>query len=388
MHAFAILLLLVQAPAAPSVDLGRLLAEKADPASRACLPKPPYRLRAIAGSPRPEGTTGEFAIAELEGPGALVRIETGGAVGKIRIRLDGAEDPVLARATEEGWTLDLPIPFAARCRVTADGPSPETCEIEYRAYSAGTSVASATRASLDSAKDVPRPAAPGADTFTFSLSEELPEGGLTCLDPKNAAGPRAVTRIHLRAEATNLEFALRRATFRLAFDGKTTVERPLGDFFGYPAGLEPQVSPDFSVAAGIDEATGRPGTQIELVCRLVMPYRERFDLSIDARRAGDLHVAGIVRTMPWTWDERSMYFHAGGRIEGSGVLVCVSFSDPQGRCVSRRFRALDAVPFEAAESAADLASDLAPAFRHRPASPGPLASTTYYYALPSPARAK
>ncbi|MFN0009081.1 MAG: DUF2961 domain-containing protein [Planctomycetota bacterium] len=371
MHAFA--LLLVQSPSAQAVDLGRLLAEKADPACLARLAEPPYRLRGLSASRPSEENHGETAIAELEGPGALVRIETRGAAGTIRIRIDGAEEPVLARATEKGWILDLPIPFAARCRVTADGTSPESCAIEYRAYPAGTSVVSATRAALEGVEDAPRQAVAGTDTFTFSLSEELPEGGLTSLDPKNSAGPRAITRLHLRADATDLVLALRRATLRLVFDGETTVECPLGDFFACPNGPEPHESQGFAVAAGIDEPTGRPGTQIELVCRLVMPYRERFDLSIDARGAGDLHVAGIVRTMPWTWDERSMRFHAATRVQGAGVLVGEWLTEAPGGSVSRRSRALDGVPFE---SAAEIESILGPR------------SMAYYYALPSPARGK
>jgi len=370
MHGLALLLLQLQAPAAPSVDLFRLLAERADPTARARLPEPSYRLRTISGSHRPNEGPGESGIAEIEGPGALVRIQAHGAVGTMRIRLDGAEVPVFAAGpdlespfaerTEDGWILGLPIPFAGRCRITADGADSGTFEVEYRVYPPGTTVESATRDSLERAKNVPRPAPPGADTFTFSLSEEIPEGGLTCLDPRNAAGPRAITRIHLRAEATDLALALRRAKLRLAFDGETTVECPLGDFFGCSAGPEPYESPDFTVARGIDEATGRPGTQVELVCRFVMPYRERFDLSIDARQAGDLHVAGLVRTMPWTWDARSMLFHAAPvlSIEGSGVLVGES----------RRSRALDAVPFE---SAVDLES-----IRRLGA------ATAYYYALP------
>lgn len=371
MHAFV--LLLVQSPAAQAVDLASLIAEKGDPASRARLAEPPYRLRAISASRSSHDERAELTIADLEGPGALVRIESRGAAGTIRIRLDGAKEPVFARATQDGGILDVPIPFAERCRVTADGTSSGTWMLECRTYAAGTKVVSATQDSLGSAKVVSRPAAPGADTFTFSLSEELPEGGLTSLDPKSAAGPRAVTRIHLRADASDLSLALRRATLRLAFDGETTVECPLGDFFACPDGPEPHESPDLAVAAGIDEGTGRPGTQVELVCRFVMPYRERFDLSIDARRAGDLHVAGIVRTMPWSWDERSMHFHAVPRTEGSGVLVGESRSGAPGGGVSRRFRALDAVPFE---SAADLESILGPR------------SMAYYYALPIPARAK
>ena len=403
MHALALLLLQLPAPAAQSVDLGQLLAEKADPTTRARLPVAPYRLCTISGSHRPSEGVVESVIAEIDGPGALVRIQAHGAARTMRIRLDGADVSVFsagadlespfAEKTEDGWILGLPIPFAKRCRVTADGPDSGTFEIEYRVYPPGTLVESATRALLERARNLPRPSPQGTDTFTFSLSEEIPDGGLTCLDPKNAAGPRAITRIHLRAEATDLALALRCATLRLAFDGETTVECPLGDFFGCAAGPERHENPDFTVATGIDEATGRPGTQVELVCRLVMPYRERFDVSIDARRAGDLHVAGLVRTMPWKWDERSMLLHVARRrtedlpgpagrtgegvffIDGSGVLVGESVSGVPGGRTSRRSRALDAVPFDSAVTLESIR-------RLEPTLRGSVAATAYYYSLP------
>ena len=334
MRAFAIPLLLLQATPAKTIDLAGLLAERADPAARARRPDPPYRLETITAK-----------IAEIEGPGALVRIEAREDVGTVRVRLDGAEEPVIAERAEKGFVLETPIPFAARCRVTADGRDPGSCTIDYRAYPAGTKVATATKSALEGAKPATRPAPAGSDTYTFSVSRDSPDGGLTTIDPRNATGPRAVTRIHLRAEATDLASALEGATLRLSFDGETTVEAPLGEFFGCVSGPEPHESADFTVAPGIDEAVGRPGTQVELHCRLVMPYREKFDLSIDVRKAGDLHVAGIVRTMPWTWDERTMRFSSARapakRIEGAGLLV----GEVTSR--SRRWRGLDAIPFDA-----------------------------------------
>jgi hypothetical protein len=402
MHALALLLAALQAPPAPPiVDLEALLAERRDPAALARLPAPPYRLRAASA-----------AAVDLAGPGAIVRIEARG--GTIRVRLDGAEEPVLV-AGPDAAILDRPIPVAKSCRVASEGGEP--CLVEYRAYPAGTAVRSAARDALARAADEPdgelggEPA--GADTFTFSLSEEIPEGGLTCLDPEAARGPRAVTRIHLRAEASDLRSALRRALLRLAFDGETTVACPLGDFFGCAPDPEAREGARLSVAPGIDEATGRPGTQVELVCRFVMPYRERFDLAIDARGAGDLHVAGLVRTAPWTWNERSLRFHAawtpaasrlhvdgrgllageilalgsaGGETSGGLVRVRADEETPlealrlpdsavAGWRAARRFRALDAVPFEAR---AELATSLERAGEREVRA----AATVYYSALP------
>lgn len=390
-----------------------------------------------------EGDPGRTFAADIEGPGALVRIEVRGFLGRVRIRVDGAEEPLivvpgkpsedaarpLCDPTPEGWILRLPVPFARHCRVDFEVAGAGSCDVVYRTYEPGTEVSTVTVPGLNGAREAiaraaeawTRPArAHGTDTFTFSLSEEIPEGGLTCLDPKLAAGSRAITQIHLRAEATDLVRALRRARLRLSFDGETSVDCPLGDFFATAPEAEPHASRPFTVLPGVDEATGRPGTQIELVCRFVMPYRERFELSIDAKGAGDLHVAGVVRTMPWEWNERSLRFHAASesagavpvharlegpriRIEGRGVLVGDSCSlglegeparaaGPRVRAddgqwiadrllateptrISRRFRELDRVPFQAS---------LETAMALRVAGKGEvrLAATTYYYAIP------
>jgi hypothetical protein len=317
----ALLLGVLQAPAAPAVDLRSLLAERSDPASLARLPEPWYRLRLDSAEVGPVAGLPEHAttVAVLEGPGALVRIEVRGGAERVEVRLDDAPEPVLVWAG--GRVLELPVPFAKRCRITCGGRERGTCEVLSRVYPGSTAVTSATSADLERVRgSSTQPTAPlGRDTFTFSMSEEIPEGALVCIDPANAAGPRAITQIHLRAEATELAPALRRAVLRLAFDGVETVAVPLGDFFATFPGAEAFESGLLRVAPGVDEATGRPGTQVELVSRFVMPYRERFDLAIDTGApglAGDLHVAGIVRTMPWTWDERSLRFGAAWRSSG------------------------------------------------------------------------
>lgn len=445
MHALALTLVLNQAPDRKPVDLRSLLAEAVDPATCARLPDPAYSLRSTSFEATVGEVPGETLVADLEGPGALVSLEVRGNPGTIRIRLDGNEAPLLVAPgapaalegigppflvrSEDAWILRLPVPYARRCRVEWNGALRGTCEVVYRAYAPGTRVQTVTVDEIRRARDAiaraneawMRPIEPpGADTFTFSLSEEIPEGGLTCLDPKNARGPRAITQIHLRAEATDLGRALRSGLLRLAFDGETSVVCPLGDFFAVAPRDEIHVSRPFSVLPGVDEATGRPGTQLELVCRFVMPYRERFDLSIDAKGAGDLHVAGVVRTMPWEWNERSMRFHAAWRssgplpaqrdlegprlrIEGHGVLVgescSIGLDDDHVRAwgarvrtdgggtisdrlpaigstrISRRFRELDRVPFQSSlESATTLRLDREGEVH--------LASTTYYYALP------
>ena len=47
-----------------------------------------------------------------------------------------------------------------------------------------------------------------------------------------------------------------------------------------------------------------------------MPYAESFDVRVENAGDPDLHLSGLVRTIPWNWDERSMHFHASWRASG------------------------------------------------------------------------
>ncbi len=343
------LLLLQSTPQAP-IDVTRLLDEMVDRASIARLPEPAWTAQS-SGDDETSAEAGNRTILDVEGPGAITCIASSTAKGHVSIWLDDAallepgvdREPTLVldrnswlvadslvrrplcHAHPGGARFYVPIPFSRRARIAVDGPA---SRIDWRRYADGTRVTSFARGDLERHRAaieriehaLRNPATPsGEETFTFSLSDTNPGGELLGIGSSPTAGPRAVSEIRLRVDGANVSQGLRHCTLRLTFDGEETVSVPLGAFFGSQD--EMQLRPSWFVSME------PPG---DLVARWVMPYRERMTMLID--NAGDpaLHVAGIVRTIPWKWDERSLHFHATWRaivpskplaITGRGIYV-------------------------------------------------------------------
>lgn len=289
-----------------------------------------------------------FLVLDVEGPGALVRIASPNPSGRLRVWIDGSDTPVLdgdAAALLGHWPAfpaplaqDLggilacfvPVPFARRCKISCTAP--REYMVDYRKYAERTSCASVTRAQMALVSDAPdvtaeawsRPPAPlGEHAFDFTLSEDVPEGSFVAANASAAVGARAISEIVLTLEGGGAAELLRRAILRMRFDGEETVVCPLVDLFALADG--PSV---------IRTAPITVTSETKLVSRWIMPYRERCELSIENRGPRGAHFSGAVRTIPWSWDERSMHFHAAWRadeeradgapkivIQGRGVLV-------------------------------------------------------------------
>jgi hypothetical protein len=349
-----------------TIGLPTLLAEMSDRASLARWPEPEYtsaqsssrdpasvspekdwfanddaghyaRIEEIAG--RHEGV-----MLDVDGPGAVVRLWSANPAGTLRVYIDGAAEPALAESMHDllggrgsiapplaaersrGFDLYLPIPYARHCKITCDEPKGVYYHAGYRTYAAGTRVTSFAAGDLAKfAADIARANAAWSETsalectdplsFTFSMAQPNPEGVLLCADPKTCRGPRAVTSIVLRVDAPDIEKVLPALLVRMSFDGHETVVCPFGDLFGSAPGVNAFESRYTSVK--------RPG---DFESRWVMPYERDFELSIDsAGPAKDVHVSGTVRTMPWNFDERTLFFHA--RWHPSGPLATREKSD-------------------------------------------------------------
>ena len=133
----------------------------------------------------------EFVMADMPGPGAIVRIWSPNPGGTLRIYLDGQEKPALEYAMADllagkhpllpppiaanlsmGWNLYFPVPYAKHCKVTCDKGG-QYYHVGYRTYPAGTDVKTFSVAQLEAAKGeirkfanrlaVPRTAAPLAE---------------------------------------------------------------------------------------------------------------------------------------------------------------------------------------------------------------------------------
>ena len=120
---------------------------------------------------------------------------------------------------------------------------------------------------------------------------------------------------------------LRSTRLTIAFDGETTVDAPLIDFFGTGPAWNTYSSLPFTVAS-----------ENLLICRFRMPFAKRAVVTIARRDPGAIDVSGTVDVTAAPFGKDSLLFHAGWRpreivrtrpfrdwhvagIEGQGHLV-------------------------------------------------------------------
>jgi hypothetical protein len=210
---------------------------------------------------------GGCVIAEDRGPGEVQSIwftrDDGNvsATGWIRIELDGV--PVVdadlqrlvdgglgppfvfplvtnAAQTSGGVTVKVPMPYRESMRITTQF-NPLFHHVTYRTFADAVGVSRFDPA--DPAADVvdklraaglrdPKPSQPGAGTRTARV--DVPAGGRATL--ATLTGPAAVTALRLRLpDAAATASTLSGLRLRITFDGRDTVDSPVGEFFG--AGL-------------------------------------------------------------------------------------------------------------------------------------------------------
>jgi Protein of unknown function (DUF2961) len=272
----------------------------------------------------------EWVIQEQQGPGCITKIWTPyfyydlkEHVGpRVRIYLDGASEPLLdlpliELVTQDDWrkeygpkppragkldipwiyggftaragNLYLPIPFAKGCKVTLDG-KPFYYSVDSRSYPAGTQVRTAT---------LPELLAEIERRKESSCSGVAPEADFA--ESQHALrlkGPGAIRSLDVRLATP----APRRLVLRARFDGEECIWCPLGDFFGAPDRLR-----DFRLR--MREATSKG----ELRSSWTMPYRESAEIEIVDLSGAAVACELAVASGPWTWDARSMHFHASWR---------------------------------------------------------------------------
>jgi alpha-L-fucosidase 2 len=345
---------------AQEVTLPSLLAEMTDRDAVARYPQPEYRClqassynRASTNRNQPDQTvTGWFAdsdglgfirteviagrqewvIMEHEGPGCLTKLWTpyfyygfDDLKGpNIRIYLDGQAEPVLdeslielvtgkgsfrppfsSQTTRAGDSY-LPIPFAKSCKVTM-AKKPFYYIINYRAYPEGTRAESFTRARYETAARVREKAAealtelPDTSKGAVRNSALLQAGGELAIPLR--PGPRAVRQFTVRLPgAVTNSAALRSTVIAMTFDEEETSWCPIGDFFCSADALHQLRT--------WQRTTDEDGT---MVCRWVMPYREKAELRVLNLGDKPVELALQIDLARWRWDERSLHFHANWR---------------------------------------------------------------------------
>jgi hypothetical protein len=273
----------------------------------------------------------EWVLMDQQGPGAIVRswmpfrsTKKPNTGIQIKIYLDGATEPALegnmlglfngsglipyplAHKSLRSAVSFFPIPYAKSCKVTTTG-QPFFFQFTFREYAEGTAVKTFTMADFEAAKGLTEktgkallnPAVSGAgDPVRFKAT--LGNREEKSLDLP--AGTAAIRELSVKLGNYDDPNVTRNVVLKMEFDGQETVWCPIGDFFGTGIGLNP--------FQGWYRTVAEDGT---LSCRWVMPYQQGVKVSLVNLGGAPVDAELVVKTGAWTWDEKSMYFHAGWR---------------------------------------------------------------------------
>ncbi|MGD7654739.1 MAG: glycoside hydrolase family 172 protein [Verrucomicrobiales bacterium] len=285
----------------------------------------------------------EWVLMDHDGAGAIVRtwmpwlrqLKPGSDI-TMRIYLDGSDEPALegnmlgmfdgsgviphpfAHSSLRSAVNFFPIPYAKSCKVTTD-KMPFFFQFTFREYAEGTPVKTFTMEDFEAAKGLTErtgeallnPAATGAGN-PLGFGAVLAAG-----EEKSVAlpvGEAAVREVSVKLGDYSDPNLTRQVVLKMEFDGRETVWCPIGDFFGSGIGLNP--------VQGWYRTVAEDGT---MSCRWVMPYRQGGKVSLLNLSDKAVEAELAVKTGDWTWDERSMYFHAGWR--GQYPVPTRPFSD-------------------------------------------------------------
>ncbi|MFC1763357.1 glycoside hydrolase family 172 protein [Planctomycetota bacterium] len=274
----------------------------------------------------------EWVLMDHQGAGAIVRTwmpwrkqQSAETTTKMRIYLDGANEPTLegnmlglfdgtglipyplAHPSLRSAVSFFPIPYAKSCKVTVN-EIPFFYQFTFREYAEGTPVKTFTMADFEAAKGLTRKVgrsllnplehegeSPSVLAGTLGAKQEKS----LKLDSGAAA---SVRELKLKLGSYEDPSVTRSVVLKMEFDGKETVWCPVGDFFGTGIGLHPY--------QGWYRTVHEDGP---MICRWVMPYQNNGKVTLVNLGDKPVDVLLEVQMGDWTWDERSLYFHAAWR---------------------------------------------------------------------------
>ncbi len=292
--------------------------------------------------PGPDGI-GEYLVADVKGPGAVVRLWSAAISGNVRLYIDDLSRPlydgeaapffrrtygcfsessaldtdVLERTIYQRDAAYSPLPFRKNLRIVWIGNLKEIhfYQVGVRLYEPGTKLVSfSPRDLVTSSRTINDVLAVLADPDRMpTSSSDSPLSFRTSIPPfekrdlLSLEGPRAVEKLVLKLESGDMDMVLRKTILHILCDDAPwgQVQSPVGDFFGAAPGINPCVSLPFSVHPD--------GT---MVCRFLVPFQKSMKIVLE--NAGDepVNVSGSASTRPYSWDEqRSMHFRARWRVD-------------------------------------------------------------------------
>ena len=268
------------------------------------------------------GSRTEFVMADLTGPGLVMRIWSANPEGIIRFYFDGEPRPRLelpmtellggthpsfpphvAYVASMGWNLYASIPYARSLKITADFGRESApwlfYLIGYDTYPQGTQVRPWTPGPVPLAD--PRPS---RERRVANIKRPLLPGGSVQLS--SATGGHVVRQMRVRLrplsidmDETTLAQEMRRVRLLITADGEPCVDVPLTDFFVSSHGLVPFESELMSV--------DRDGW---MTSRFPMPYRNSMQVVLRSTSQLRFQAEVELEYEPQTWTERSMLFRS------------------------------------------------------------------------------
>jgi hypothetical protein len=276
------------------------------------------------------GDRDEYVMMDAEGPGAIVRIWSANPDGIIRIYLDGRPSPIIETEAKallggtfdgipipfggeraKGWNLYFPIAYARSCKVTIDRKN-LYYHVNYRTYAPNTELKSFEPAHLKTLSDKINKTAHQLSSLEVEPNANISFPTTGGSDEKillhQTDGPKVIRQFTLQFK-DDMSPRVRELVLDIDFDGEHTVEVPLIEFFGTAPVTDTYKSLPFVI-------TRWENFGYQMTCRWPLPYQR--EVKMQLRNFGsprDFQVVGHANLQPYTWDEKSLLFHAKRRIE-------------------------------------------------------------------------
>lgn len=295
---------------------------------------------------------GEAVMAEMTGPGCIVRIWSANPQGKIRFYLDGATTPLefdfdqLFRGSippfktpivykqgspQSASDSYLPIPYAKSCKVTADKKWGQYYHVWFRTYPADWQVptfrlplSAEETAAVDHVCEVwnnagerPTPTDAGARLVTKQAT--LQPGETLTLEQINDRGGGTIQAIKIKADGDE-RYVWRKLWLEATWDGSKTpaIAAPLDGFFG--TGY--QANEYKSLPAGVIGSQG--------YLYFPMPFRKSADFRLTNQGHKPVTVALELTVADKPVPANALYFHAKWRREQSATTFDYPFLEATG----------------------------------------------------------
>ncbi|MBX3111695.1 MAG: DUF2961 domain-containing protein [Fimbriimonadaceae bacterium] len=279
----------------------------------------------------------EHVMADLKGPGAVVRVWSANPAGVVRFYFDGESTPRLTEKLADllsekhapfgygaanGWDLYFPVPYAKSLKITVDNSDERSkslyYHVNYRSYTSPVNVTTFTTDAMAKAQH-------GAAAAVFTKLDpvrggtkemgkqmRLAPGGSSTL---TAIGHGVVEDLTLMvppkwatAEAGPANAQLRDLELQIDFDGEACVRVPVSDFFGCAPGLS-----KYDTMVTHVENAGR------LTSRWKMPYAKRAVFRLVNHAKSAVTVDLTARISPERVREPFYRFHAQWFADDAGT---------------------------------------------------------------------